>query len=79
VSRMRTLIVGIVLVASLVGNVVLMRIHAQDTGAAGTREEPTAAQESDAAARERDGVARDERDILMELIPAIISKVSNTA
>jgi hypothetical protein len=59
VSRMRTLIVGIVLVASLVANVVLMRIHAQDTRAAGTREERTAAQESD------------ERDILMELIPAI--------
>jgi len=67
--RVRNWIVGIVLVASLLGNLALARLYVRQTGAVAAEnveglEALTALEASDAAHRA-------ERDVLMDLIPAI--------
>lgn len=84
-SRARTLIVGIVLTASLAANVLLIRTHGQDTRAIAALQgtDSAAREEGDIAAQANrvptvpynDSAAADERDILMELIPAITTDV----
>ena len=67
-SRARSLIVGVVLVASLLGNLALARMYVRQTGAAA---ESLEALEALPELEASDAIHREQRDLLMELLPAI--------